>query len=72
MVRCEMVIFKLNELLEKHNIGQRELSRETGIRQATISDYVNNKAKHISVENLDILCKFFSCKAEDIIEYIED
>ena len=59
-----MVIFKLNKLLEKHNIGQRELSRETGI--------INNKAKHISVENLDILCKFFSCKAEDIIEYIED
>lgn len=40
-----MVIFKLNKLLEKENIGQRELSRETGIRQATISDYVNNKAK---------------------------
>ena len=39
-----MVIFKLNKLLEKENIGQRELSRETGIRQATISDYVNNKA----------------------------
>ncbi|MDC4242327.1 MAG: helix-turn-helix transcriptional regulator [Clostridium sp.] len=66
-----MVIFKLNKLLEKHNIGQRELSRETGIRQATISDYVNNKAKHISVENLDILCEFFKCKTEDIIEYIE-
>ncbi|MDI9216067.1 helix-turn-helix domain-containing protein [Clostridium tertium] len=65
-----MVIFKLNKLLEKHNIGQRELSRETGIRQATISDYVNNKAKHISVENLDILCEFFKCKTEDIIEYI--
>jgi putative transcriptional regulator len=65
-----MVIFKLNKLLEKHNIGQRELSRETGIRQATISDYVNNKAKHISVENLNILCEFFKCKTEDIIEYI--
>ena len=60
-----MVIFKLNKLLEKENI-------ETGIRQATISDYVNNKAKHISIENLDILCKFFSCNAEDVIEYIEE
>lgn len=67
-----MVIFKLKELLETHGIGQRELSRETGIRQATISDYVNNKAKHISVENLDILCKFFKCNTEDIIKYIEE
>lgn len=67
-----MIIFKLKELLERHNIGQRELSRNTGVRQATIGDYVNNKAKHISVENLDILCKYFKCKSDDIIEYVED
>lgn len=67
-----MIVFKLDKMLKLYNIGQRELSRETGIRQATISDYVNNKAKHISVENLDILCKYFKCKSEDIIEYIED
>lgn len=66
-----MIVFKLDKMLKLYNIGQRELSRETGIRQATISDYVNNKAKHISVENLDILCKYFKCKSEDIIEYIE-
>lgn len=65
-----MVKFKLKELMEKHNnIGQRELSRETGIRQATIGDYVNNKAKHISVENLDILCTYFNCEVEDIVEH---
>lgn len=67
-----MIVFKLDKMLKLYNIGQRELSRETGIRQATISDYVNNKAKHISVENLDVLCKYFKCKSEDIIEYIED
>lgn len=64
-----MVNFKLKELMEKHNIGQRELSRKTGIRQATIGDYVNNKAKHIGVENLDILCNYFNCEVEDIIEH---
>lgn len=64
-----MITFKLKELMEIHNIGQRELSRETGIRQATIGDYVNNKAKHISVENLDILCNYFNCEVEDIVEH---
>lgn len=64
-----MIIFKLKELMETQAIGQRELSRRTGIRQATISDYVNNKAKHINTENLDILCIYFKCNVQDIIEF---
>lgn len=67
-----MIIIKLKELMESKGIGQRELSRLTGIRQSTIGDYVNNKAKHISIENLDILCKYFKCRSEDIVFYIED
>lgn len=67
-----MIIIKLKQIMESKGISQRELSRETGIRQATIGDYVNNKAKHIGIENLNILCKFFECKAEDIVEYIKE
>lgn len=62
-----MIIFKLKELMEAREVGQRELSRQTGIRQATISDYVNNKVKHINTETLDILCDYFKCNIEDIL-----
>lgn len=58
--------------MDARNIGQRELSRSVDIRQATIGDYYNNKAKHISIENLDKLCKFFDCKSEYIIEYVKE
>ena len=54
--------------MEKHNIGQRELSRQTGIRQGTISDYVNNTFKMINKEHLEILCDFFDCELNDLVE----
>ena len=63
-----MIHLKLKEIMEKHNIGQRELSRQTGIRQGTISDYVNNTFKMINKEHLEILCDFFDCELNDLVE----
>lgn len=67
-----MIKMKLKDIMIKNNIGQRELSRITGIRQSTIGDYCNDTYKHISKENLDKLCKYFNCKVDDIIEYIQE
>lgn len=63
-----MIHLKLKEIMEEHNIGQRELSRQTGIRQGTISDYVNNTFKMINKEHLEILCDFFNCELNDLVE----
>ena len=63
-----MIHLKLKEIMEQHNIGQRELSRQTGIRQGTISDYVNNTFKMINKEHLEILCEFFDCEINDLVE----
>jgi putative transcriptional regulator len=63
-----MIYLKLKEIMEQHNIGQRELSRQTGIRQGTIGDYVNNTFKMINKEHLEILCDFFDLDINDIIE----
>jgi len=64
-----MIHLKLKEIMESHdNIGQRELSRQTGIRQGTISDYVNNTFKMINKEHLEILCEFFDCELNDLVE----
>lgn len=63
-----MIHLKLKEIMEEHNISQRELSRQTGIRQGTISDYVNNSFKMINKEHLEILCDFFDCDVNRLVE----
>lgn len=62
-----MIYFNLKEIMKEHDIGHRELSRETGIRQGTIGDYVNNTFKMINRNHLDILCNFFNCDISDLI-----
>ena len=62
-----MVVLKLKELMLKENIGQRELSRITGIRQGTISDYCNNNFKLINKEHIDTLCLYFNCNVSDLM-----
>jgi putative transcriptional regulator len=67
-----MVRMKLDLLLTKHRLSQRELALHTGIRFATINKYTNNSYKYISNEHIDILCTFFNCEITDLIEYIKD
>lgn len=65
-----MVKMKLHVKLAEYRMTQKELSEKTGIRQPTISAYCNDTWKTISKINLDILCDFFDCSIEDLIEYV--
>lgn len=67
MIKCRLKI-----LLAEHNITQKQLSIETGVRLPTISDMCNNKTKHITVETLNTLCKYFNCDISDIYRYEKD
>jgi putative transcriptional regulator len=67
-----VIRFKLKELMDNEKVGQRELSRLTGIRQATLSAYINDDFKQIGKDHLDILCKFFNTNIEFIIEYTKE
>ncbi|MGL6184696.1 MAG: helix-turn-helix domain-containing protein [Clostridium chrysemydis] len=67
MVQC-----KLHILIAKHRISQKELSEKTGIRRPTIGEYCRDTFKTISREHIDILCNFFNCKIDDLIEYVPD
>jgi len=58
--------------MKEKEVGQRELSRLTNIRQATLSAYCNNSYKQISKEHLDVLCSFFSCRIEELVEFVKD
>ena len=44
----------------------------TGIRNNTISDLYNEKAKVISFENLFKICKVLDISISDLIELVED
>lgn len=58
--------------LAKKDLSQKQLSELTGVRLPTISDMVTNKAKHISVENLDKICNTLECNVSDIYVHIPD
>lgn len=64
-----MIKSRLKVLLAEHDISQTDLSKITGIRQATISDICTGKAKHIPIVVLDSLCEYFDCQPSDILTY---
>jgi len=64
-----MIRMKLHIKMAEKRITQSELAKLTGIRQPTISAYYNDTWKTISREHIDILCEFFKCNIEDIIEF---
>jgi putative transcriptional regulator len=64
-----LISIKLNNLLDKKGMSQRELARLTNIRHPTISEMCLNKSKSLPVENLNIICVVLDCALSDIIEY---
>ena len=73
-----MIRFKLQELLaekqfkENRRVTLSELSEVTGINRVTISKLINHRSYSTVTDNVDVLCKFFNCKVEDLMEYIPD
>jgi putative transcriptional regulator len=67
-----MIRMKLSKFIAESGLTQEQLSRLTGIRQASISGYVSNNFKHIVKDHLDILCNFFNCEPQDLIERIKN
>lgn len=68
-----MIKFKLAEILEKQEKTMYWLSKESGVRPNTISQWVNNEdVKSISVETLNKICKTLKCNIADIVDYVDD
>lgn len=64
------IIIKLEEVINKtEGMNKYRLSKITGIRYDTISNYCNNKTTLLNKEYLKIFCNVLNCKIEDIIEY---
>jgi putative transcriptional regulator len=63
---------KLHIRMAERKLSQRELSQLTGIRQPTISAYCNDTFVMIPKEHLDILCKYFNCSVNDLVEFVQE
>ena len=67
-----MIKFNLRVWMARKDINQTKLHEATGINKDSIGRYYHNTTKRITLEHLDILCKFFDCKIEDLLEYTEE
>ena len=65
-----MIKIKLSDLLGKHKMNQKTISKLTNIRPATISKMYYEEIKRIDIKHIDSLCKAFNCEISELFEYI--
>ncbi|MEK3849420.1 MULTISPECIES: helix-turn-helix domain-containing protein [unclassified Paenibacillus] len=68
-----MIRFTLEEMLKKREMSMYALSKSSGIRPNTISQWVTNEGvdvKSITIETLDRVCSVLDCQPGDLIKYI--
>jgi putative transcriptional regulator len=66
---AKKVVIKINDLLKKHRISLRELSRLTDIRHAALSELANQKRQNVNFGHIERIAETFDIK--DIRELIE-
>lgn len=71
-----MIRYKLAELVAKreYELGRRislqEIAEATGINRSTISRMQNPAGHNMTTANLDLLCEYFGCAIQDLIEHV--
>lgn len=53
-------------------MSQAELSRQTGIRAATIHEIYNEMADRVGFEHLNKICEVLNCQLHEIMVYKPD
>lgn len=67
-----MISIKVAEMMGKHRLNQKTLSKLTGIRPNTISALWHGTAKRLDMDQLDVLCKALNCQPGELLEWVED
>lgn len=62
------IIIKLDQMLDDIDMSQHELSRQTGIRQASINEMCRNQTVRLPLDNLAKICETLQCDISDILE----
>lgn len=55
----QMLYFKINKLLKKYRLSQRQVAIECNIRPTTLKMYVDNVIQRINIKDLESLYNFF-------------
>lgn len=55
---------RIHDMRKELNLSQEELGRELGVTRQTICKWENGEIKNINRSMIDIMAKFFGCKAE--------
>lgn len=63
-------IFKLDDLLQKHNLSKNQLMRDTDTDFKVIQRLCNGNESRIDLFVVARLCNYFNCPLSDIIEYV--
>lgn len=64
--------FHISDWLGKKKMTQKELSKLTGIRPATVSALYHGNVKRIDVDHLGKMCEVFDCQPGDLLTHFED
>ncbi len=62
-----MIRIYLSRLLGERRVTQKDLSKKTGIRIATINEYYNELSDRINLEHMDKICEVLGCELTDLI-----
>lgn len=47
-------------------------SRETGIHRTALSRIAGQRGYKTTTDNIDVLCRYFDCPVESLMEYVPD
>lgn len=62
-----MIRIYLSRLLGERRLTQKDLSKRTGIRAATINEYYNELAERVNLEHIDKICEVLGCELSELI-----
>ena len=58
----------LSRLLGEHKKKISDVTRDTGINRGTLTRMYYEDAERVDLEVLDILCQYFGCSIQDLLE----
>ncbi|MBO1515648.1 helix-turn-helix domain-containing protein [Metabacillus bambusae] len=66
------VVIRLDKMLDKANMTQRELARKTEIRVPSINEMYHNQTVRLPLDNLAKICEVLECEITDILELVKE
>lgn len=67
-----MIKITYDDLAKKNDKTITEVSNETGISRATLTNLSRSRAKGLQFKTIDRICKYFNCDVGDLIKFKND